>query len=210
MRALIRRFDALLSQAHGVFEFCDDGNCVLRLQIAQTRRTLCFAGQEVRVGEPVLVLHLWNEHIPPLPQAGPDLAWAAQLRRLFIQSLRAVAVQMRCDPRLARVRAVGGTTTLLSPDSHPGGRRFMQRLGFTILPYRSPMGRFGEFWENFYAWGIMWTFNAASLRQRQLLHLRRSELWMPADEFVSRYGPAETTKHIQPVAPRDFIDILSP
>jgi hypothetical protein len=197
VRALIRRFDALLSQALGIFEFCDDGNCVLRLQITQSRRTLCFAGQEVRVGEPVLVLHLWNEHLPPIPQAGPDLAWAVRMRRLFIQSLRAAAVQMRRDPRLAEVRAVCGTTALLSPDSHSGGRRFMERLGFTIFPYRSPMGRFGEFWENFYAWWLMWTYNVASLRHRQLLHLRRAELWMPAEEFVSRYGPGETTKGIQ-------------
>ncbi len=194
MRALIRRFDALLSRAYGIFEFCDDGNCVLRLQIAETRRTLRFAGQEVCVGEPVLLLHLWNEHVPPLPQGGPDLAWAAQMRRLFIQSLRAVAVQMRQDPRLARVRAVGGSTTILSPDSHSGGRRFMQRLGFTVLPYHSPMGRFGEFWENFYAWWLMWTFNVASLRHRKLLYLHRTEIWMLADEFVSRYGPGETTK----------------
>jgi hypothetical protein len=100
---------------------------------------------------------------------------------------------MTCDPRLASVRAVGGTTALLSPGSHPGGRRFLERLGFTILPYRSPLGRFGEFWENFYAWWLMWTFNVASLRHRQLLHLRRAELWMAADEFVSRYSPGETT-----------------
>jgi hypothetical protein len=197
MRPLIRRFDALLSRAYGIFEFCDDGNCVLRLQIAQARRTLCLAGQEVRAGEPVLVLHLWNEHIPPLPQDGPDLAWAARMRRLFVQSLRAVAVQMRRDPRLARVRAVGGVTTLFSPDGRSGGAHFMQRLGFTILPYRSPLGRFGEFWENLYAWWLMWTFNVASLRHRRLLYLRRTELWMPADGFVSRYGPAETAEGSQ-------------
>jgi hypothetical protein len=210
MRALIRRFDALLSRAHGVYEFCDDGSCMLRLQITQTSRALCFAGQEVPVGEPVLVLHLWNEHIPPLPPAGPDLAWAAKVRRLFIHSLRAVAVQMTSDPRLARVRAVGGATTVLSPDSHPGGRRFLQRLGFTILPYRSPLGRFGEFWENLYAWCLMWTFNVASLRHRQLLHLRRAELWMPADEFLSRYGPRETPQGIQPAIPHDILGVPSP
>jgi hypothetical protein len=193
VRALIRRFDALLSQALGVLEFCEDGDCVLRLQIARSRRTLCLTGQEVRVGEPVLALHLWNEHVPPLPQAGPDLAWAAQMRRVFIQSLRAVAAQMRRDPRLAGVRAVGGTTTLLPPDSHSGGRHLMQRLGFTIFPYQSPLGRFGEFWENTYAWWLMWTYNVASLRHRQLLHLRRAEFWMTADEFLNRYGPGETS-----------------
>lgn len=192
MRVLIRRFDALLSRILGVYEFCDDVNCVLRLQISQASRALCFAGQKVNIGESVLLLHLWNEHIPHIPQDGPDLAWAAQMRRLFLHSLRAVAVYMASDQSLTQVSFIGGTTTLFSPQGQSGGRRFLQRLGFTILPYRSPLGRFGEFWENFYAWWLMWTFNTVSLRHRRLLQLRRSEFWITVDEFLKLYGPRET------------------
>jgi len=64
----------------------------------------------------------------------------------------------------------------------------MQRLGFTVTPYRSPLGRFGEFWENLYAYGLIWAYNPASVHQRQLLGLHRTEMWMPADEFLRRYG----------------------
>jgi hypothetical protein len=189
MRIVIRHFDALLRRVYGVYEFCDDVNCVLRLQVTQTSRALCVPGQEVRVGEPVLLLHLWNEHIPSMPSGGPDLSWAAQMRRLFLHSLRDVAVQMTSDPLLARVCAVGGDTVLLSPDTDSGGRRFLERLGFTILPYRSALGRFGEFWENFYTWWLMWTYNVTSLRHKRLFHLHRAEFWMLADEFLNRYGP---------------------
>jgi hypothetical protein len=194
MRALIRCFDALLRRASGVFEFCDDPDCVLRLQITRASGTLHLDSHVVEAGEPVLVLHLWNEHIPPLPPAGPDLAWAGRARRLLVSSLRAVARQMCNDPRLAGVRAVAGVTALLAPGGDSGGVRLMQRLGFTIMPYHSPLGRFGEFWENFYAWWIMWTFNAVSLRERQLVHLRRAEVWMSADKFLSRYGVDKTEK----------------
>jgi hypothetical protein len=188
MRAVIRRFDAFLRWAYGVFEFTDDADCVLRLQLTKAHRTLDLPGRIIHPGEPVLGLHLWNEHLPPLPRDGPDLAWAIRMQRIFVRSLHAVAEQMTRDVRLSAVRAVGGVTVLLSPAGHPGGVRLMERLGFAVVPYHSPLGRFGEFWENFYAWWIMWTFNAVSLRYRQLVHLQRLEVWMSADEFLSRYG----------------------
>ncbi len=194
MRALIRRLDALLRRACGVFEFCDNENCLLRLQITQASHTLHLDSQVVETGEPVLAIHLWNKHIPPLPPAGPDLAWATRTRRLFIRSLRAVASQMRHDPSLDGVRAVGGATALFAPGKRAGGAHLMQRLGFKVMPYHRPLGCFGEFWENFYSWWIAWTFNTASLRQRRLIHLHRSEVWMPAEEFLSRYGTNEPEK----------------
>lgn len=73
----------------------------------------------------------------------------------------------------------------------------MRRLGFMVLPYHSPLGRFGEFWENFYTWMIIWAFNAASLRHRHLHRLRRSEVWMSVDEFLRRYKEACVTPHFR-------------
>jgi hypothetical protein len=194
MRALIRRFDAFLRWAYGVFEFTDDADCVLRLQLTRARHLVRLPGQVIHPGERVLGLHLWNEHLPPLPPDGPDLAWAIRMQRTFVQSLHAVAVRMTQDLRLSDVRAVGGVTGLLSPGVHPGGVRLMERLGFTVVPYRSPLGRFGEFWENFYSWWIIWTFNAVSLRHRQLVHLQRLEVWMSAGEFLDQYGISNDQK----------------
>jgi hypothetical protein len=145
-------------------------------------------GRTVNAGEPVLELHLWNEHIPPVPPSGPDLAWAILMRRLLIRSFCAVAERMSHDPRLADARAVGGVMSWLSIKGHPAGELLLRRLGFMVMPSHNPLGRFGEFWENFYSWWIMWTFNAASLRARQLFNMRRAEMWMSAEEFLSRYG----------------------
>jgi len=58
-----------------------------------------------------------------------------------------------------------------------------------VFPYRSPLGRFGEFWENLYARWLMWAFNAASLRHRRLLRLRRDEVWASADAFLKQLTP---------------------
>ena len=107
---------------------------------------------------------------------------------MFVHSLRAVGEQMRRDSRLGSVRAVGGATALLSLDGSSSGVAVFQRLGFTVLPYHHPLGRFGAFWDNLYAWWLMWAFNPLSLRSRRFSGLQRVEIWMPAEEFLSRYG----------------------
>ena len=189
MRALIRRLDGLLRRANGVFEFCAHEDCVLRLQWAGAPHHLHLSdGVEVRAGEPVVMVHLWNEHVPPMGPDGPDLAWAARMGRMLIGSYRAAARWLADQPRLAGVCAVGGVTVLIAPDEDGGSLRLMQRLGFEVLPYRNPLGRLGEFWENLYTWWLMRAYNAASLHNRRLLCLRRTEIWMSAREFLERYG----------------------
>ena len=188
MRPVIRAFDAWLRRAEGVFEFTDDPACVLRLQVARAPHDLGLGDRCVRAGEPVLVLHLWNEHLPPLPAAGPDLAWARRAQRLFVTSLRVAADCARRDPHLARARAVGGITPMLSHDDRAAGARVIERLGFTVSPFHHPLGRFGEFWENFYSWWLMWAFSPASLRSRTFRGMQRVEMWMLAEDFLRRFA----------------------
>lgn len=190
MRALIRRFDAWLRSRLGVFEFCDAPDCLLRIRLNTAAHVLLLPDGTISAGAPVLELHLWNEHLPPLPPAGPDLAWAVQIRRKLIASFRSLAARIEQEPRFAAIRAIGGITVLLSPEEAGQGRTLFQHLGFSILPHPERLGRFGEFWENLYTWWIMWTFNPATLRRRRLLHLRRMEVWMSAKEFLRRYGEA--------------------
>jgi hypothetical protein len=186
--ASIRRFDAWLSRRYGIFTISDEAGCILRVQLAHAARTIQLPDQEIQVGEPVLLIHLWNEHIPPLPPNGPDLAWATNIQRLFIRSLQMVARQMVSDTRLSRAKAVCGTTVLLSPNEHPAGMHLMERLGFIVVPSRNRLGCFGEFWENFYAWWLMWAFNPASLRHRHFNNLCRVEIWISARNFKGRFG----------------------
>lgn len=188
MRALIRGLDRFLRWARGVFEFCDDPQCILRLRLTRTPRELHLPGRVVGKGEPMLEIHLWNEHLPLPPAEGPDVAWALRIGRMWMHSLRCAGRYMRNDPRLNGVRAIGGVTVLLFAGDHTGGIRLMERSGFIVVPHRNPLGRLGEFWQNLYAWGLMWAFNPASVRGRRLSHLRQAEIWMAADEFLRRYS----------------------
>jgi len=136
----------------------------------------------------MLELHLWNDHLPLPPAEGPDLAWGLRIGRMWMHSLRCVGRYLRRNPRLSGAHAIGGVTVLLFAGDHAGGLRLMERSGFTVVPHRNPLGRLGEFWQNLYAWGLMWAFNPASVRGRRLLSLRQAEIWMLADEFLRRYG----------------------
>jgi len=187
VRALFRGLDALLCRAYGVFVFCDDPQCILRLSVGSAPHQLLLQGVHIEREAPVLFIHLWNERLLPIPPQGPDLTWGAKSLHSFRHSLRAVASYMAQNPELRKVQAVGGATSLPFGGVHAGGGRFLQALGFTSYPYRSPLGAFGEFWENFYAWLLIWTYNPGSLPYRRFWRMRRSEFWVATEEFLARY-----------------------
>jgi len=189
MRTAIKRFDRFLRRANGVFEITDDDWCIFRLQLRDAPHDIHLSdGTVVREGEPVLGLHLWNEQVPPMEAAGPDVAWGARLARLTIRSLRAVAAWIEARPELADRHALGGATVLIESGTAGGSANLVRRLGFEAFPFRNALGRFGEFWENLYTWGLMWTYNQASVRHRPLSRLRRTAIWMPVDTLLARYG----------------------
>ena len=109
------------------------------------------------------------------------------VQRRFVHSLRLVAAYVRQSPQLANVHAVGAVTVLAGSGSD-GGNHLLQRLGFKIIPYHQRLGAFGEFWENFYTWLLMWAYNPGSLRYKDVLRLKRAEIWMSAEAFLTRYG----------------------
>ena len=188
MRPVIYRFDAYLCRRTGVFEFTDDIDCILRLQQTYARHNLTLPGCVVQAGSPVIQMHLWNERIPAIPEAGPDVAWAARTWRLFYHSLRLAAGYIQANPKMAQAQALGGETAVFSPDPQDSGAKFFDQLGFTVTPYHRPLGSFGEFWENFYSWWIMWAYNPASLKGLTISHMRRTEIWVEMEAFLTRFG----------------------
>ncbi len=188
LRRLIRRFDRWLRRCYGVTEFTWEPACLLRIQVARVPHAFRLPDVEISHGAPVLLLHLWNERIPPTPPAGPDLAYALRLRDGLIASLRLVARHIQETPALVDVQAIGGVTAHLAPRGVGGGYNLMRRLGFILLPYHSPLGAFGEFWENFYTWWLIWAYNAPGAKKHPLTKMRRMEFWMSRGRFLKMYG----------------------
>ena len=206
MKRIVRAFDRFLCHRQGVFVFWDDPDCLFRAQFMRAPREIVLPGAVIPAGAEVLGLHFWNEHMPQIAPEGPTVAQAVRGRRMIANTFRALAREMRRDPRMEGVRALGGATVLFAAGDGSSGERLFTRLGFTVFPYCSPLGRFGEFWENFYTWALMWAYNAVSLQQRHLLALSRTESWITAGEFLRRYdsdpGPAETMRAAHPAGAR--------
>jgi hypothetical protein len=185
---MIRWLDRRLRRRLGVFELIDDPEMILRVQIVRSTRALPVPGGEIPAGERVLELHFWNEHMPKLPREGPNMEWGIRAVRMLTRSCRTVARHMREDERLAGVAGVCGSTVLFFPGQESGGERVSERLGFTAVRAKNPLGPFGEFWENFHTWMLMWAFNAATLRHHRLLRMRRTNFWATAEHFARRHG----------------------
>lgn len=188
MRFLVRQFDYLLRKCNGVFEFSQDADCLLRLHISRTAQLLQLPDTTITEKDPVLRIHLWNEHLPTIPLGGADLAWASRTLHRFIYSLRLAAVYLRENPQLNQIRAIGGVTILLTSGKHTSGSRFVQDLGFTIIPHNNPLRGIGEFWENFYTWVLIWTFNPGSLSSYSSSRMHHSEMWMSREAFLEHFG----------------------
>lgn len=188
LRIIIRRFDDWLSRLEGVEPFTDDPQCIMRIQIGQIHHDIAFPDQLIRSDSRALFIHFWNERMPVIPDKGPDLSYGLKFQRLIVQSLRLIAKHIQNNPALDDIQIVGGITTFVSREQADGGRATFQHLGFTIFPYHRSAGAFGEFWENFYTWWLMWTYNPVSARHRKMLKMQHTEFWMTKEKFLDRFG----------------------
>ena len=188
LRLIIRRFDDWLSHVEGVEPFTDDPQVILRLQNGRADWNILLPEGKISLGSNVLFLHLWNERIPSIPPQGPDLGWARHTQRLMVNSFKAIAQHIQETLTLQSTQAIGGIIAQINVEGSDGGRAMLEHLGFTIFPYHRPAGAFGEFWENFYTWWLMWTFNPASLQYHKLWGLHRAEFWMTKEKFLELYG----------------------
>ncbi len=188
-RAPVHLLDRLLRRAYGVFAFTDDPGCIFRLRVTASTHAIELPGVTVQAGAPVVELHFWNERMPQIPASGPDMAWGKAMARHLSGSYRMIARYLQEREDLHAVQAVGATTVLVYSSQHSGPEALFRHMGFHDFPaHRGPLGRFGEWWDNAYTWALMWAYNEATLRQRTLLSLRRTEIWMSRKEFLDRYG----------------------
>ena len=188
-RAAISHLDLLLRRIYGVHEFTQDENCILRVALGKSKEEITLSdGTKIGKGEVVGELHFWNERIPPMDEEGPSLEWALKFHRLLMASLKKLAIYLENEPQFESVRAFRGETTFSKESLE--GRALFERLGFDLvrMDRTGKLKRFGEFWENFYAWGLIWTFNPGSLRRKDFFRLERAQLWISRQALLERYG----------------------
>ncbi len=196
---MISQFDTLLRRLYGIREFTGEEGCILRLALKRSDREITLSdGTKIRKGEPFGELHLWNERLPPIPKEGPDLAWGLQFHRLFRRSLVLLAEYVDRNPRWEGVTAFRGESAL---DARGLEEAFnlTGRLGFDLIPlgrYVSPVKPLLEFWENIYLWALIWAFNPASLKDKELIHLQRCQIWISRQALIKRYARKKEVEDI--------------
>jgi len=184
--------DWLLRRWHHVREFSQDERCLLRLALNRSERDLVLSdGTRIRRGELIGELHLWNEHIPPMGPAGPDMTWGLEFYHRLLRSLEELASYVSSAREFDDVRAFRGEIALALEDGAGQRIKLARRLGFDLVRTgRMARGwrRFGDFWANLYSWVLIWAFNPASMRGKGFLRLERVQLWISRETLLAKHG----------------------
>lgn len=192
-RSVIRRFDWFLRRIYGIREFTQEDDCIFRIAFGKSDKELTLSdGTRILKGETIGEPHFWNERIPPMPEDGPDLTWALQFHRLRRRSLVKLVRYIESAPEWKGIRAFRGEMAVAGQEGLKQATEMLGQLGFDLLPLGRSISRlkpFLEFWENIYLWGLIWTFNPASLKGKRLLGLQRGEIWISRQRLLERYGP---------------------
>ncbi len=190
LRRLIGNFDGYLSQRCGVRPYSRDARCLLRCATIPAPGAFTLSdGTVVRPGDLLIDLHLWNEHIPPVPAAGPDLAWARLVAAWMRRSLNLLAGALDADPALHGARAIRAKTNFVGWNERGESlSRLIARFGFEDVDEPSSLpGRVHDAFENVLIGALTWTHNPEALRRDRMVR-RRRPVWMSADALRRHHG----------------------
>ena len=169
--------DGWLRRGQGVFEYSGSSDCILRAQLAHLHaRVLLSDGTVGKPGDRVIHLHFWNEHVPPIPEAGPSLAWGRQFGRCFTQSLRDLARFLIDHPELTHIAIIRATMSIANKGQNDTLRRIVARHGFEVIAdgERSCWERARWFGENILYWLLTIACNPAAGRLNKFWRSRTS------------------------------------
>ena len=125
------RLDDLLRKLQHVYEYSDHPDCLFRIQRAKAAAVVELAdGVRVRKGDPILNLHLWNEHMPRLDPGGMDFKWARLIGREITTSLERLATHMAEDLCYADVVALRAEMRFGTAEQNVRIVRLSARYGF--------------------------------------------------------------------------------
>lgn len=182
--------DTLLRRCHGVREFTTKRTCLFRIAVRHaTHGANLSDGSTISPGDPIIELHLWNEHFLRIPPGGADFTWAKVMRRRFQDSLGDLAIHVDECGALESAVAVCGCGGIAYDGN--GGKiiRFMEKFGFEAFPcqQRHGIGRMIDFFCDFWVFLLVCAFNPRSART-DLLFRRRCELWISREMLSRKFG----------------------
>jgi hypothetical protein len=134
LESAVFALDRWLRRRRGVFEYSCQPQCVFRLEQRRADEPLALAdGTRVRAGARVLVLHLWNDHVPLMGCRGPTVAWAHKFGRAMRDSLQELARYLAQRTDLSDIRVLYADVRVSGANQAlRRAGRMMARYGFEI------------------------------------------------------------------------------
>lgn len=167
LNGLVTVIDRRLRALHGVTEYSHSSHCIFRIQVAASKRYVALAdGTTIHIGDRIILLHLWNEHIPPFPLDGPTLGWAVGISRRLGKSLRELEKFLASRPDLDDIQAIKAEMTLSAAER--GDQFFLLASKYGFEPVEAPklgwLGRLHRLGENILIAMLVLRYNPASFR----------------------------------------------
>jgi hypothetical protein len=173
---LLFALDGRLQRRGAVFEYTGNPVCIFRIDIGCSRdRLILRDGTRLQRGQRIARLHFWNEHVPPVPQDGPTIAWARQMQHAIAISLHELACYLRSRPELADLAVICADVPSGTRTQSDQLARIMARFGFETIvdPERPQMAeRLHWLGENVLISLIVFAQNASTLRRDTLMRVR--------------------------------------
>ncbi len=185
--------DRWLRHRQGVYEFSDDPLCMFRAQRARADCVLRLSdGTLIRPGDPVLNLHLWNEHVPPMGESTVSMTWAREFTRRVDISMRALARHLRWNRSLDGILAIRGDMRLGTAEQSGQLARLAGRYGFQSAAddgIHLGLGAVQRLAENVLICLLVLATNPVALRAR-VLRRHHKLVYLSRAVLETRYAPA--------------------
>ena len=185
--------DKWLQRRQGVIEYTTHPQCVFRMQVGRSCRRLRLRdGTVLRRGQRIVHLHLWNEHIPPVPAAGTTMRWARQMQSGMAVALHELAKYLASRPELADIAAVCADVPCGTQSQAHQLSYIMGHYGFETIPDQEPVPlreRLHRFGDNILISLMVLAQNSVALRADTLRRVR-VPIYLSRRSLAERFGRA--------------------
>jgi hypothetical protein len=191
LRPLMLAIDRRLRDRDAVVEYSSNPRCILRIGIGRLDQAVSLDdGTTGRVGDRMIHLHLWNEHIPLIPRQGASVSWARQWQHCMDLSFRELVCFLIHRPDLSDISVLRTINAFGAGERSAGNMLLMQRYGFERGVDTKPAGvaaRGRRLAENVFITLMVMAHNPAALRSDTLFR-DRTLLFMSRRVLEGRYG----------------------